>query len=216
MKPTLICFDWGGVIIRICRSFKEGCEHAGIEYRSEADTPEMREARRAHSRPYQRGAFPPEEYFRRLAEACDSIYTSGEIADIHRAWLLGDYPGVGELIDRLNALEGIETGMLSNTCADHWARQFEGADGSPPEFPGASRLLHRHASHLMGVDKPDPLIFRRFEQLTGHEAGRILFFEDTPENVEAARSAGWMAELIDHEGDTPAQMARHLASHGVF
>ena len=34
--------------------------------------------------------------------------------------------------------------------------------------------------------KPDPAIYRKVEERTGHLPERILFFDDVPENVSAA------------------------------
>jgi len=46
--------------------------------------------------------------------------------------------------------------------------------------------------------------------------GGILFFDDTPANVEAARAAGWRAHLVDPAGDPPAQVRSVLAEARVL
>ncbi|MEO1535088.1 MAG: HAD-IA family hydrolase, partial [Planctomycetota bacterium] len=83
-------------------------------------------------------------------------------------------------------------------------------------FPVARLLEHRHASHLLGIAKPDAGIYARFESETGYDGSEILFFDDLAENIEAARERGWHAEQIDHTGDTAEQVARCLAAYGVF
>ena len=136
-------------------------------------------------------------------------YSPDEIAMIHDAWLIEEYPGVRTLVDDLHRLGGVETGMLSNTNARHWARRER-------DFTTAGLLGSQHASHLLGLAKPDPAIFRAFERRTGQAPGGIVFFDDLPENVDAARRAGWRGVLIDHVGDTAAQMRSALRDLGVL
>ena len=163
--------------------------------------------------------FDCDVFFRRVAETTGGVYTPDEIRRVHDAWVLEEYPGVGELIDRVHAA-GLETGVLSNTNHAHWERmELAGEAASRPatRYPTPRKVRHLHASHLLRASKPDERIYRLFEREAGY-AGRgreILFFDDLPENVEAARAAGWHAERIDHSGDTAAQMAEHLRRHGV-
>ncbi len=214
MPPKLITFDWGGVLLRICRSFEEGCRAAGLPHHPDVLDEDLYQVRRKHSLAYQVGRMTADEFFQHSAEATGGRYGPEEIARVHDAWLLGEYPGAVELIDELNALPGVETGMLSNTNERHWLRQAESEHG--PFFPAAARITHRHASHLLGFAKPDERIYRAYERATGYASGQILFFDDLAENVEAARRCGWHAEVIDHTGDTVSQMREHLRRHGVL
>jgi FMN phosphatase YigB (HAD superfamily) len=214
-KITLVSFDWGDVIVRICHSFREGCEAAGVAYRPEVDAPQLRLSRMALTLGFTIGRVTPDAFFAGLSDACDGRYTQAELRKVHDAWLLGEYPGIGDVIDTLNATPGVETALLSNTNELHWELGMP-SDGSTPRFPTASRLTHRHGSHLMGMAKPDPMIFRRFAELTGREPGQILFFDDRPDNIIAARAEGWAAEQIDPDGDSAAQVMTHLRQHGVL
>lgn len=45
------------------------------------------------------------------------------------------------------------------------------------------------------VSKPDPRIFQIMQARLALPPERILFLDDTPRNVEAARACGWRAEL---------------------
>ena len=84
-----------------------------------------------------------------------------------------------------------------------------------------SRLVHHlHASHLLGLLKPDEAIYRAFERASGFDGtdGRpeeILFFDDLEENVEAARACGWSSVRVDHTGDPAEQMRRELRERGL-
>ena len=97
------------------------------------------------------------------------------------------------------------------------------SDGSPAQFGAPARLRHRHASHLLGLAKPDAAIYHAFAHQTGFSPNRIVFFDDLAENIQAARASGWNAHQIDHAGDfhianTPVsrdQLASHLKARFV-
>ncbi|KAA0217264.1 MAG: HAD family hydrolase [Leptolyngbya sp. PLA3] len=207
----VVCFDWGGVIIRICRNWREGCERAGLPIHEAAGTPEAVARRRAINAVHQVGRMACEDFFASVAHASEGLYTPEQIRRIHDAWLIEEYPRIGGVIDRLNATKGITTALLSNTNASHWARQHAGAGG----FGAAARLKVRLASHEMGLAKPDEAIYHTARERFGVPAEQIVFFDDLPENIDAARSAGWRACLIDPLGDTSAQIERHLAALGI-
>ncbi len=211
-RVRIVCFDWGGVILRICRSWEEGCRLAGVPIHDQLLVPEQRARRVALAEAYQRGELACNEFFQALAGTTDGLLTPEQARSIHDAWLIDEYPGVGSLVDTLNARTDITTAMLSNTNESHWKRQHDGRGG----FPAASRLKIRLASHELGVAKPDPAIYRVATERFGVSPGEILFFDDLPDNIEAARNAGWQAKRIDYEGDTCAQMRAHLASAEVL
>lgn len=58
-------------------------------------------------------------------------------------------------------------------------------------------------SHEVGLAKPDPRIFSLAAQRIGLPSGEIVFVDDRPDNVEAARACGLHAIL--HE-TTPRTM----------
>ncbi len=215
-RVRIVVFDWGGVILRICRSWREGCERAGFGVREGSEHPELAAERRRIAHDYQIGAIGCDAFCAALSDAMNGLYTPDEMRSIHDAWLIEEYPGVAQLVERLVGLHSVTTGMLSNTNHLHWSQQLRPDEGGTSRFPSARLLEHRHASHLLGVAKPDAGIFERFEAETGFSASEILFFDDLSENIASAHAHGWRAERIDHEGDTAAQIARHLASHGIF
>lgn len=205
----LVCFDLGGVVIRICRDWAQACACAGVAVRGDVDALWANGDERWHvlNDAYQRGRVSTTDFARRCAVLLGGIYTVEEILRVHRAWTREEYPGVGALVERIHAA-GVETAVLSNTCADHW----EVLHGQP----AFRALRNRHASHLLGLRKPDPAIYAALERSVGWTGASIAFFDDTPENVNAARARGWRAERIDHEGDTARQMADALAGMGVL
>lgn len=210
-----VCFDWGGVILRICRSFAEGVEAAGLDQRagpdhpSSADHPELYTVRKGISADYQVGKIDDTAFCDAISRSMNGLYSPAEIALIHDAWLLGEYDGAAELVAELHDAGRAATAMLSNTNERHWARRER-------DFPTASTLHHQHASHLLGLVKPDPAIYHAFARETGLAPREILFFDDLEANITAARDAGWQAEHIDHTGDTASQMRQHLTNRGLL
>ncbi len=204
-KVQLVCFDLGGVLIRICRSWEEGCRAAGLDVRGTAAAdPSAADGRRDLSRLHQTGMLTSAEFFDAISKARNGLYTPDEIERIHDAWLLGEYDGAVELIDRIHAA-GLRTAALSNTNHAHWVALHN--------FPSLARLQMPLASHELGLVKPDEAIYREAERRFGLTGCEILFFDDLEENIETARRIGWNAVQIDHTSDTVGQMQSALRAH---
>jgi tRNA pseudouridine13 synthase len=205
----VLCLDLGGVVVRICRSWREGCEAAGVPHsapKAESDPAFLRERARLVD-VYQRGELQHDEFVAAMSAAFGGAHTPDEVDRIHGAWILGDYPEMLELLREVKAL-GIRVACLSNTNQVHWQHMHETSDAF-------NAIEIRHASHLLGMNKPHPDIYRAFEAATGFHAAEILFADDLPENIEAARSLGWNAVHIDHAGSPAEQIARALTACGV-
>ena len=198
-----VCFDWGGVILKICRHFADGAAAAGLDVRQGADNPDLYDVRRGLSAQYQVGALTEQQFFAGVSESFEGLYSPDEIARVHDAWLLEEYEGVSELVRELHEA-GVTTALLSNTNARHWERRLA-------DFPTAGTLKLQHASHLLQLAKPDAAIYTAFEFETGFAPSQILFFDDLAANIEAAQGHGWHAMQVDHEGDTAAQMRAKLS-----
>ncbi len=213
----VVCFDLGGVIVRICRSWEEGCARAGVQLRDYERfmLPQYARARQTHTDAHQRGELSIRDYCAAIADASASIYDQHEIARIHAAWIIGEYPGVADLIDELNHVPRLRTACLSNTNEAHW-NQMLGHDPIGPMIPSLSRLMHPIASHHARMVKPDENFYRYFERQLGAPPESIVFFDDLEENIAAARSFGWNAHQIDHARDTASQMRRVLRGLGVI
>lgn len=202
----LVCFDLGGVVIRICRTWAEGCAAAGLPVRDPGLWAATRPARGELIVELQTGRIDGAAFAARASSLVDGLYSPAEILAVHNAWMLGEYPGVVHLVDRLSR-SGFATAALSNTNHVHWTR----IGG----FPAIMRMDHLLASHQLGLHKPDPAIYRAVERHTGWAGPEILFFDDTAENVDAARALGWHAEVIDPAGPTAEQMLLSLRRLGL-
>lgn len=67
-------------------------------------------------------------------------------------------------------------------------------------------------SASLGVAKPDPAIYEAVEGALELPGEQLVFFDDRPVNVEAARARGWRAHLW--QGADGAR--RHLVAEGVL
>jgi HAD superfamily hydrolase (TIGR01509 family) len=202
MRPIqLVCFDLGGVVVRICRSFEEACAAAQLPVR-----PARFDGIDELTRRYQVGELTHEQFAHALALDMGT-YAPEEILAIHRAWLLDAYAGVPELVDELHEI-GLATAVLSNTNSGHWATLVE--------LPAVRRIRHLFASHLIGALKPARGAYEHVERATGVRGEAVVFFDDTAENVHAAHGLGWRAALIAPERDPAAQMRAALRELGVL
>jgi glucose-1-phosphatase len=207
----LVCFDLGGVLVRHCRTWREGCAAAGLAYRPETDTPELMAKRKPLAAALTAGKIEPGAFYERIAETCLGLYTAEEIRRIHGAWLGSEYAGVRPVVERLVRAGRVKTGVLSNTNGPHWERLER-----DPELATARLLSNRHASHVMGYAKPQAEIYAAFERVVDVPGERILFLEDLPENAAAARARGWHVALIDWTKETAPQIEAVLAGRELL
>ncbi|MFZ4723409.1 MAG: HAD family hydrolase [Phycisphaerales bacterium] len=203
---VLVAFDLGGVLVRICRSWHEGCDAAGL-VRSEdpgaADPERVRELVSLQ----QRGEMDHAAFCQALARCAGPTLSAAHAAAVHDAWILGEYADVTVLLNRLKGA-GIPTACLSNTNAAHW-RQME-------PMPFFARLDHRHASHLFRLEKPDPRIFAAFEREVGRRGAEIAYFDDLADNCAAARAAGWRVHQVDPRRETVPQIQEALRAWEIL
>lgn len=199
--PSLVCFDLGGVFIRLQPDLASACRDAGVPFRGGWEHLASEAPRLALIERYQIGAIECGDYYRAMSDLSAGRYGPEEIEAIHRVWVIEPYAGIDALLDELDAA-GLATACLSNTNASHW-RWLEG-------IAPFKRLQHRHASHLLGFHKPDERIYRAFEREVGRSGAEIVLFDDLAENVEAATRLGWRAHRIDPQGDTAESMRRTL------
>lgn len=210
-RDWVVVFDLGGVLVRICRGFEQAAAAAGLPFKPGVLAPAQMEARKQIRADYEAGVFDCEGFYERIARSTQGLYSAAEFRRMHHAWLLGLYPGVVDLLNRLDAA-GVTTGVLSNTNPAHWSVL---ADPSHP-LGIAARVRHPHASHLLGANKPDAEIYSLFETRTGARPGNIVFFDDLPENVAGARARGWTAFEVDHTGDPAGFMGQTLTGLGIL
>lgn len=203
----VVCFDVGGVLIRITRNWCEAATLAGISIQSDFsheillwDAPFFVD--------YEGGKIDDGEYVRELAEFMGGI--SAEAAtEVHNHIMVEPLPYVDQIVDKLNEL-GYITACLSNTNEPHWRDMSESG-----RFPVMNRLQVKLASHRIGAPKPAPRAFEALEGEVGANGAEIVFFDDSEANVKAALARGWRAYFVDHSRPAHDQILQRLSSVGI-
>ena len=205
MPPQLVCFDLGGVLIRLAGTWARACSRAGVPVPAPMDDSSLQARFTEVNDRFERGQV---EEARFLEEAAALVGMGPEpFSAAFEAWLQGPYPGGRELVERIGRA-GLTTACLSNTSPWHWRLMNEDPRNRLP----LDLLQFRFTSFRIGVMKPDPLIFAHVEVQAGAPPETILYFDDDAANVRAARDRGWCAHQIDPRGDTAAQMAERLSA----
>ncbi|MGX7894307.1 HAD family hydrolase [Tsuneonella sp. HG222] len=100
--------------------------------------------------------------------------------------------GTHALVRRLHAA-GVPLYALTNFGAEFFA-------GFRPTEPIFELFRDIVVSGEEKVAKPDPAIYAICEERFGHPPGELLFVDDNPANVAAARARGWQAHLFIDPG----------------
>lgn len=204
----LVCFDLGGVLVRICRGWAEACQRAAVPNHLRDDEATWHRIHLALS-DYEVGRIDSDTMLQRMADVTDGS-TVEEIGKIVDAWLIDLYDGVGELVDEIHSA-GLPTACLSNTNDWHWQLMDRDA-----RFADLQRLTHRFASHQIRSRKPEPGIYEHVETVLELPGESIVFFDDLLTNIEAAADRGWQGVIVDHTSETVDQIRAYLKSIGVL
>ncbi len=202
---SCIVFDLGGVLCQINRDWQSAMRSAKLH-------PINEEAWPLSSCPgfdgYQRGTIGENSYLEDLVSFLN-LENLDQAIQVHGAILNGEYPGTIDLVNDLKRA-GHSVGVLSNTNDLHWKILTD-----PARYPAIAGAEFKVASQIVKCEKPEAMIYREFESLSGFAPGSLVFFDDHPANVEGAIACGWQAFLIDPYGDTVGQVRQHLNGLGI-
>jgi FMN phosphatase YigB (HAD superfamily) len=187
MSPEFIFFDLGNVLVSFDR------ERAAAQVAEVTGVPRDEVARFLHDvrlhdaleRGHVDWSFVHAEFSRRTGTRSDAAAVARAACDMFT-------PNVDmqPLLDAI-ARAGIRMGILSNTCAIHWDH-LAASDHAILRGPFDTVVL----SYEVGRRKPEPAIYETAARLAGASPERIFFTDDIPAHVEAARLAGWDAEVF--------------------
>jgi len=215
VRIDTVVFDLGGVLVQIARGWDDAHRLAGLDADHPGlDSEKFREHGPVLANAHQRGEITPEEWAAGIAETSGGSYSAEEAMRIMDAWTIEEYPGIAEVIDAIHDA-GLATAALSNTNARHW-ELLGPATGDFSDYPNLERLGQLHASHILGEIKPDIEIYDAFTEAADLNGSRVLFFDDTLPNIEAARRYGWAARHIDYANDPARQMMATLRHHRII
>lgn len=194
-------------MVKIARTWSAAAQNAGVPLN---DFPESLLGINAFSafEPYQAGQIGLNEFLTDLRLYLN--LDSNEVAlKVHQGILMESYPGTLDYVEELHR-SGIRTACLSNTNAPHWEKMRD-----HDLYPAIASLENPFLSHEIGLNKPSPEIYHYLTSKTGVAGSDLVFFDDTPVNVVAAKSLGWNAFVIDPNGDPVTQMRELIASSAV-
>lgn len=185
-----LLFDVGGVVVRIDfgRVFARwgelaGCDAALLRQRFSHDPPYQR---------HERGEIEAAAYFASLRGSLGLKLDDARLLDGWNMVFVEEMPGMSALLTRL--APRIPIYAFANTNHAHAAQLLK-------QF--ASVLGHFRkvfTSCTIGLRKPEPAAFEYVAREIGVPAPRILFFDDTLENVVGARACGLQAvHVTSHE-----------------
>jgi 2-haloacid dehalogenase len=125
----------------------------------------------------------------------------------HDDWLQMASPAIDHSVRLMRALRarGIPVFALTNFGVETFA-QARGAYDFLHEF---DRL---YVSGHMRAVKPEPEIYARAEADCGVSPAALLFTDDRPDNIAAARARGWQTHLFDG----PDGWAQALVQSGLL
>lgn len=204
MSVRLVVFDIGGVMIQICHSWSEAMETAGIS----GGIPDPdRLSQSPFLDDYQDGSISVEEYFRILGGHCG--ISPEQAREVHLSILRAEYPNLIPIVLGLKAA-GIQTACLSNTADLHWQDMHRES-----KFPAFALLDFRFASHILKANKPAIEAYRAVEDAVGVRSSEVLFFEDTPRNIQGAQDAGWDVVPMVAADDAATQIQAALKARSI-
>jgi putative hydrolase of the HAD superfamily len=196
-----LLFDLGRVVLDIDFSkaiaiwaADAGCAPAELLSRFVRD-----EAYRQH----EMGLISDADYFATLRASLDVTLSDDRFLEGWNAIFTGEMPDIAALLVR--ARNHLPLYAFSNTNAAHVAHFSK----TYADVLGHFRELY--LSSTIGLRKPDKAAYEHVVNAIGVPATRILFFDDSAENVEGARACGLQAVHVKSSED----VADALAALGI-
>ncbi len=208
MSVRGIVFDYGGVLARWPEppDFSPIAEEIGLTWEM------YRSGFAKYRRAYDGGEISCRDMYARIVADNALSADEGQLVRLVRAddesWTHPN-PDVLEWMRDLKAY-GFKVGILTNMEADYFRNWF-------------SRFFAEHValadalvvSGVEGVTKPDAAIYRLMESRLGLAPQALVFMDDMPGNVAAAKSLGWNAFRFTASDAARAELKRILQQGGV-
>jgi FMN phosphatase YigB (HAD superfamily) len=202
MRPGFVYLDMGNVLLRfshqrMAEQMAAVCDRPVEEIRKLLFDNGLLWA-------FERGELGQDEFFAHFCRAMDVNPSPGVLAQAASDIFELCVPMVG-LVGKLYAA-GLPLGLFSNTSPWHWQYCLE-------RFGTLRTMFGVHAlSFDLGAMKPEPAAFERAARLAQVPPEAIFFTDDRPDNVAAARQAGWDAVLFQ----SPTALHEALRQRGIL
>ena len=195
---SALLFDLGGVLIDI------DFERALLFWSNQSHLP-VTELRRRFTmdeayQQHERGEISASEYFAHLRQ---TLELEASDTDIERGW---NDIFIGEIATTISYVASAKTKLpcylFSNTNSTHqmfWSNNF------PTAIESFQRIF---VSSDLGLRKPEAEAFKAIAAETGFRLDETLFFDDSEENVIAARQTGMPSVLVRDHSDVATALTR--------
>lgn len=195
-----LLFDLGGVVFQVDfeKAFAHWAAHAGVAVQSIKARYGADEWYERH----ERGEITAAQYFDALRDTLGIGISDEQFASGWNAIFEQEPTGVFELLQSLSAR--IPIYAFSNSNAMHqefWERKYAKTLGL---------FQNVFVSCDLGLRKPEAAAFRHVAACIGAEPQRVLFFDDTRENVDGARDIGMSAVLVCDVADIRTKVSTFL------
>ncbi|MDJ0472938.1 glucose-1-phosphatase [Pantoea eucalypti] len=190
----LYIFDLGNVIIDIDfnRVLGVWSDFSRVPLASLQGHFQMDEAFEQH----ERGEISDEDFALALCEKLEIALSYEQFAAGWQAVFVDVRPETLALMNRLR-LEGHRVVILSNTNKLHCAFW-------PTQYPDVQQAADKiYLSQEIGMRKPEARIYQHVLDAEGVTADQAVFFDDNPENIEAARALGIESVLVTDSKTVP-------------
>jgi HAD superfamily hydrolase (TIGR01509 family) len=196
-EVDVLLFDLGGVVIDIDfnRVFARWAKHASCDKTLLQERFLNDEAYRRH----ERGEITANEYFRSLRTSLGIDISNAQFLDGWNAIFVGEMPDISKLLARMASQIALYAFSNSNHAHELcWSKRFASA---------LSHFREVFVSSHIGMRKPDAEAFQFVVKEIGVPAKRIVFFDDTLENIESARICQLQAVHVTSSSDVARVLA---------
>jgi epoxide hydrolase-like predicted phosphatase len=195
-----LLFDLGGVIIDI--DFENAFSYWAVQAGVPVETIKSRYCVDAWYEQHERGEIEAAEYFDALRDTLDIAISDEQFATGWNAIFETEVAGVFELIRSLSTR--VPVYAFSNSNATHqkfWEKKYAKTLGLFQQV---------FVSCDLGLRKPEAAAYRHVTACIGSEPEKVLFFDDTRENIDGAREVGMSAIQVRSFADIRSNVTEFL------
>lgn len=200
-SADVLLFDLGRVVLNIDfnRVVATWAGHAGCEPSHLVGRFSPDEAWRRH----ERGEISDAAFFESLRASLGIDITDVQFLEGWNAIFAGEMPGIGAMLARAGARLPLYAFSNTNDAhVEHFSQHYADVLGHFREI---------YLSSTIGLRKPDAAAYDHVVKAIGVPASRILFFDDSAENIAGARARGLSAVHVR----SPDDIATALAALGI-
>ncbi len=195
--PDALLFDVGNVLIEI--DAERILAHWAAHAETDADSLRGRFVFGPDYERHERGEITSGAYFESLRRMLGIDLSDAQLLDGWNAVFVGEVAGMRTLVERASARLPIYA--FSNTNEDHYKELSRRYADMLDCFTAV------YASCTLALRKPEEAAYRAVARAMGVAPERILFFDDSAENVAGARRVGMRAVQVESIDDVHRALA---------